>query len=152
MSMVLQNDVSHGVRRCNVVLMRERRYKYMLTLCDTVQLLAGFFQCNGRTLEEAGDFKCALRCVNCWVIIHCLVASCRRQITRAACSWFDLVYNWLPNSELILNNSLLELIYFLISTHLAYRANASNVLHRELLLNHHTARVDLFLNFNTPRL
>ena len=29
-------------------------------------------------------------------------------------SWFDLLYNWPPNSELLLNNSLLELIYFLI--------------------------------------
>ena len=27
--------------------------------------------------------------------------------------WFDLLYNWPPNSELLLNNSLLELIYFL---------------------------------------
>ena len=27
-------------------------------------------------------------------------------------SWFDLLYNWPPNSEL-LNNSLLELVYFL---------------------------------------
>ena len=27
--------------------------------------------------------------------------------------WFDLLYNWPPNSELLHNNSLLELIYFL---------------------------------------
>ena len=26
--------------------------------CDTVQLLAGFPQCNGEKLEEAEDFKC----------------------------------------------------------------------------------------------
>ena len=32
----------------------------------------------------------------------------------AARSWFDLLYNWPPNSEVLLNNSLLELIYFLI--------------------------------------
>ena len=28
-------------------------------------------------------------------------------------SWFDLLYNWPPNSELLLNKSLLELIFFL---------------------------------------
>ena len=33
----------------------------------------------------------------------------------ASRSWFDLLYNWPPNSELLLNNSLLELIYFLIN-------------------------------------
>ena len=39
---------------------------------------------------------------------------------------FDLLYNWPPNIELLLNNSLLEriYIYFLILTHLAYVANA----------------------------
>ena len=26
--------------------------------CDTVQVLAGFLQCNGGKLEEAEDFKC----------------------------------------------------------------------------------------------
>ena len=35
------------------------------------------------------------------------------KITRAARSWFDLLYNWPPNSELLLNKSLLELIFFL---------------------------------------
>ena len=44
-----------------------------------------------------------LYCVNCWVIIHCLSVSCTRQITHAThatCSWFNLLYNWPPNSEL----------------------------------------------------
>ena len=54
-----------------------------------------------------------LQCVNCWVIIHCLSVSCTRINHCAARSWFDLLYNWPPNSELLLNNSLLELIYFL---------------------------------------
>ena len=40
--------------------------------------------------------------VNCWVIIHCLVVSCKGdQITSPK----------LTNSELLLNNSLLELIF-----------------------------------------
>ena len=34
-------------------------------------------------------------------------------LVKASRSWFDLLYNWPPNSELLLNNSLLELIYFL---------------------------------------
>ena len=54
-----------------------------------------------------------LQCVNCWVIIHCLSVSCK-QINH---SRFALVI-WSPlqltsNSELLLNNSLLQLIYFL---------------------------------------
>ena len=54
-----------------------------------------------------------LQCVNCWIIIHCLSVSCTKINHRAARSWFDLLYNWPPNSELLFNNSLLELIYFL---------------------------------------
>ena len=51
-----------------------------------------------------------LQCMNCWVIIHCLSVSCTK-INHFRCA--DLLYNWPPNSELLLNNSLLELIYFL---------------------------------------
>ena len=54
-----------------------------------------------------------LQCVNCWVIIHCLSVSCTK-INHLRCAlviWSH--YNWPPNSELLLNNSLLELIYFL---------------------------------------
>ena len=29
-----------------------------VNVCDTVQLLAGILQCNGRKLEEAEYFKC----------------------------------------------------------------------------------------------
>ena len=29
-----------------------------VNVCDTVQLLVGFLQCNGEKLEEAEDFKC----------------------------------------------------------------------------------------------
>ena len=62
-----------------------------------------------------------LLCVNCWVIIHSLEVSCKEdQITSAQREWFIFVHltdrttDWPPNSELLLNNSLLELIYFLI--------------------------------------
>ena len=51
--------------------------------------------------------------MSCCVIIQYLSVSCTGQITRAACSWVDLLDNWPPNSELLSNNSLLELIYFL---------------------------------------
>ena len=54
-----------------------------------------------------------LQCVNCWVIIHCLSVSCTKIHVNHSRSWVDLLYNWPPNSELLLNNSLLELIYFL---------------------------------------
>ena len=36
-----------------------------------------------------------------------------RYITRASRSWYSLLYNWPPNRDLLLNNSLLELIYFI---------------------------------------
>ena len=55
-----------------------------------------------------------LQGVNCWVIVHCLSVSCTK--INHLHSWFDLLYNWPPNSELLLNNSLLELIYFLNNT------------------------------------
>ena len=29
-----------------------------VNVCDTIQLLAGFLQCNGRKLKEFEDFKC----------------------------------------------------------------------------------------------
>ena len=39
-----------------------------VNVCDTVHLLAGFFQCNGGKLEEAEDFKCVffVYCVLEW--------------------------------------------------------------------------------------
>ena len=50
--------------------------------------------------------------------IHRLSLVCRsvvrRYITRALRSWYSLLYNWPPNLDLLLNNSVLELIYFLI--------------------------------------
>ena len=38
--------------------------------------------------------------------------NCNRSALVTAHLWFDL-YNWTPNSECLLNNSLLELIFFL---------------------------------------
>ena len=39
-----------------------------VNIWDTVQLVAGIIQCNGRKLEEAEDFKCVLP-------IHCELES-----------------------------------------------------------------------------
>ena len=39
-----------------------------VNICDTVQLLAGFLQCNGRKLEVAEDFKCVF-------VIYCVLES-----------------------------------------------------------------------------
>ena len=54
-----------------------------------------------------------LQCVTCGVIIHCLSVSCTKinhlRYTLVIRSSLQLP----PNSELLLNNSLLELIYFL---------------------------------------
>ena len=34
-------------------------------VCDTVQLLSGFLQCNGGKLDEAEDFKCVFVVIVC---------------------------------------------------------------------------------------
>ena len=39
---------------------------YHANVCDTVQLLAGFLQCNGGKLEEAEDFKCVF-------VVYCVL-------------------------------------------------------------------------------
>ena len=49
-----------------------------------------------------------------YLISYCLYYVLKdKSSENSARSWFDLLYNWPPNSELLLNNSLLELIYFL---------------------------------------
>ena len=53
-----------------------------------------------------------LWCVKSGVIIHCLWISCTK-INHSPCAlMLDLTYNWPLNSELLLNTSLLELIFF----------------------------------------
>ena len=52
--------------------------------------------------------------MNCWVINHSLLFSCSRYITPASCLSYSLLYSWPPNHDLLLNNSLQELIYFFI--------------------------------------
>ena len=53
----LQNDVIHGVRRCNIVLTHERCYKICKHM-QNIPTIAGFLQCNhDGKLEEAEDFK-----------------------------------------------------------------------------------------------
>ena len=55
---MIKSDVSNGVTRCNVVLMLERRYRYIhVNVCETVQLFVGFLQCNGGKFENAKVFK-----------------------------------------------------------------------------------------------
>ena len=39
-----------------------------VNVCNTVQLLAGFLQCNGGKLEEAEYFKCI-------VVVYCVLES-----------------------------------------------------------------------------
>ena len=126
--MSLENEVIHGLRRCNVVFTLERRYitcKCMRRSLSIGGSSSGQWRKVGRSWRLPMCFcrlLCIrieidqLQCVNCWVIIHCLSVSCTK-INRAARSWFDLHYNWPPNSELLLNNSLLELIYFLNNVH-----------------------------------
>ena len=36
-----------------------------VNVCDTVQLLVGIIQCNGRKLEEVEDFKCVSSFIEC---------------------------------------------------------------------------------------
>ena len=46
-----------------------------INVYDTVQLLAGFLQCNGEKLEEAEDFKCVFA-------VYCVLES--KQISFSA--------------------------------------------------------------------
>ena len=76
----LKNDVSHGIRWCNLILTLER--KLQTHVSPTIE---GFLQCNGRKLEEAEDFKCVFvlcardliffttdfQTVNSYSTIHC---------------------------------------------------------------------------------
>ena len=59
-NLLLQNDVSHGIRQCNVVFTYERSKKICVNICDTVLLMVGIIQCNGGKLEDAEDFNCVL--------------------------------------------------------------------------------------------
>ena len=56
-------------------------------------------------MEEAGDFKCVF-------VVYCVLESKEISSCMSARLWFDLLYNWPPNIELLLNNTMLELIYF----------------------------------------
>ena len=65
-----------------------------------------------------------------------------KDISLAVCAR-DLIFftNYNPKSELLFNNSLLELIYFLILTHLAYRVNGrKNVLYQTIIHSFESAR------------
>ena len=63
-----------------------------VNVCDTLQLLAVFLQCNGGKLEEAEDFKCVfvIYCLLEWKYIgsreitQCLSVSCTK-INHSRC-------------------------------------------------------------------
>ena len=91
----------------------------LLNSCETVRFFGGMSSVQLRKVRRRWSLQiwfCSFLCVrseidqlkhvNCWVIIHCWSVSCEFVILQ-------LLYNWPPNSELLLNNSLLELIYFL---------------------------------------
>ena len=40
--------------------LRLKALQIHVNVCNTVQLLAGILQCNGRKLEKAENFKCVL--------------------------------------------------------------------------------------------
>ena len=53
--------------------LRLKDVTYSLNECDTVQLLAGFLQCNGRKLVEAEDFKSVF-------VLYCVLESYRSAV------------------------------------------------------------------------
>ena len=124
--LLLENGVIHGVRWCNIVFTLKgvtnthKRMRHSLGIGGTssvqwrkvgrhwrLQMCFRHLLCVRMEINQ-------LQCVNCWIIIHCLSVSCTK-ITLVKHSWFDLLYNWPPNSELhvLHNNSLLKLTYFL---------------------------------------
>ena len=58
----------HGVRRCNIIFKLEKMLQIHVNVCDTIQVLAGFPQCNGGKLEECEDFKCIF-------VVYCVLES-----------------------------------------------------------------------------
>ena len=102
--LLLPNDVSHGVRRCNVVL----NWKDVTYICKYMRhnpTIGGIFSVKwwkvGRSWRLQMYFRrllCVkieidqLYCVNCWVIIHCLLVSCTK-INHSCCAlmiWYSL--------------------------------------------------------------
>ena len=49
---MIKSDVSNGVRRCNVVLTLERRYKYMLTFAKQSGFWRDFFSAMAESLKK----------------------------------------------------------------------------------------------------
>ena len=65
-----------------------------------------------RTLKISILNHSATGAANCWVIKYCLEVSCKVDyIMSEKLKWY-VYYNWPTNSDLLLNNSLLELSYF----------------------------------------
>ena len=62
----LQDDINYGVKWCNVIFYARKTLQIHVhvSICDIVQPLVGFLQCNGGKLEEAEYFKCVFS-VNC---------------------------------------------------------------------------------------
>ena len=111
------------------------RLKYATYSCKRMRhspTIGAIYLVQWQKLEEAGDFKCVfvVYCVlesklissSEWIVesVGQLYVDKSLALRR---SWFDLLYNWHPNSELLYNNSLLELIYFLIIGWVVYRSN-----------------------------
>ena len=121
--MPLKNDISHGVRRCNVVLTLEKQNKFMLTFAK-VKILAEFLQSKGKKLEESLDFKCVfvVYCLfnrNRSALVHDLlsnnslfVGQIYEDISLALLAR-DLIF--FTTDRQTLNYSLPELNYFLIN-------------------------------------
>ena len=110
--LLLQNDVWHGVRWRNIVLRwKDVTYtrKYMrhnptIGWISSVQWrkvgrgwrLQMYF-CRSLCVKIKID---QLYFVNYWIIIYCLSVNCTKINHLCYASWFDLLYNWPPNSEL----------------------------------------------------
>ena len=105
------NDAGHDIDAW-------KTFKIHVNICKTVQLLQDFFSAmvaNWRKLKTL-IWCCRLLCVSNRSALVCELMSnnslfvgqlYKIKQTGAARSWFDLLYNWPPNSELLLNNSLL---------------------------------------------
>ena len=113
------------VRRCNIVF---ARYKCIRHTCKHLCYFQTFGGISSVQWQKVGRiwglqllfhrFLCVriqidqLLWVNCWVIIHCLEVS-NKQINHLR--FMLVIWSPLPpNSELLLDNSLLELICFVI--------------------------------------
>ena len=125
---MIKSDVSTGVRRCNIVLTLERRYKYMYTVAKQSGFWRDFFIAMAESSKKLKSSD---------LILSFLVCSNRN---RSA-----LVRELLSNNSLFVGQLYEDKSLARASDSISFITDLQTVITQQF-----TARADLFLNSNTP--